>query len=187
MGNPTNVINLRQSLAEFEAQYEAEFVTTKIDPPYLSLLPADIRERVSSLYGNTNDDFVRRVVEYVPRSMYDNRGSPIRTASIAGSGGTGDFEIDVHSAYGDLKALRVVSVGGASSDIRIQLFRNASRTDQVYSSLLSVDPSTQYTDRNPGTMIGNDFSVLENRKLYGRITNNGSTSQFDVEVLFWGL
>ena len=187
MGHATNVINLRQSLAEFEAQYEAEFVTTKIDPPYLALLPADIRERVSALYGNSNDDFVRRVVEQVPREMYNNAGSPIEVASIAGSGGTGTFEADVHAAYGDLKALRVVSVGGASSDIRIQFYRDASRTDQVYSSLLSVDPSTQYVDRNPGTMIGNDLSTLEDRKLYGKITNNGSTSAFRVELILWGL
>jgi hypothetical protein len=111
---------------------------------------------------------------------YDNRGDALTTGSATASGGTVDFDFDVVVSYGEMKFLRVVT-----ADATVQFFRDSGRTDEIYDAE-NVDPSTQYTDRNPATMMGNDGSNLASNTMYGRITNNDAgAATFDVELVFW--
>lgn len=121
------------------------------------------------------------------RGLVDTRGTPESLGPIADSGGTDTFEIDCPAEDMELLFLRVVATGSLCDDVTIEFFRDAARTDQVY-ALENVDPSTQYTDRNPATVVGDDGSSLENSTLYGRMTNNSaSTDSFEIELVARGI
>ena len=123
----------------------------------------------------------------IVRETFDNRGSATTTGSATASGGTVDFTLAVGSAYGTLQFLRIVTATGTCADATVQFFRDAGRTDEIYDAQ-NKDPSTQYTDRVPATMMGDDGTGLASNTMYGRITNNDAGSAtFDVEAVFWGV
>jgi len=116
---------------------------------------------------------------------FDNRGSPIVTGAV-GPAGQADFTIAAGAGYVTSQFLRVVTGTGVCADANVQFFRDSLRTVQVYSAL-NKDPSTQYTDRNPATLMGDDGSALELDTLYGRITkNDAGTATFEIEAVLWG-
>lgn len=118
--------------------------------------------------------------------LVDSRGSPLVTPSVSAGGGTHDFTISVGQAYAVMNLLRVASNGGLSDDMTLQFFRDAARTDEIYNSG-SQDPSTQYSDRTPATLIGDSGAALASDTLYGRITNDAlAASTFNIEVVLWG-
>jgi len=123
----------------------------------------------------------------VVRETFDNRSAPVTTGSASASGGTVDFTISAGAAYVTLQFLRVVTATGTCADATVQFFRDAGRTDEIYDAQ-NKDPSTQYTDRVPATMMGNDGSGLASNTMYGRITNNDAgAATFDVEAVLWGV
>ena len=121
------------------------------------------------------------------REKLDTRGSATTTGTATGAGGTVDFTIAAGAAYVTMQFLRVTVATGTCADATVQFFRDAARTDEIYDAE-NQDPSTQFTDRNPATMVGNDGSALASNTLYGRITNNDAgDATFDVEVILWGV
>lgn len=122
----------------------------------------------------------------IVRETVDTRGSALTTGTAV-SGGSVDFTISAGAAYVTLQFLRVVTATGTCADATIQFFRDAARTDEIYDAQ-NKDPSTQYADRVPGTMVGNDGTGLASNTLYGRIGNNDAgDATFDVEVILWGV
>ena len=98
-----------------------------------------------------------------------------------------DFTFAAGAAYVTLLLLRVVTATGTCADATIQFFRDAARTDEIYDAE-NKDPSTQFTDRTPATMMGNDGTGLASNIMYGRITNNDAgAATFDVEAVLWGV
>jgi len=116
---------------------------------------------------------------------FDNRGSPVVTGAV-GPAGQADFTIAAGAGYVAQQFLRVVTATGTCANANVQFFRDSARTDEVYSAL-NKDPSTQYTDRNPATLMGDDGSALQSDTLYGRITkNDAGTATFEIEAVLWG-
>lgn len=207
MANPTaTAIDIFQTLAAFDAQFDEEFVRLKIDPPGKEVSRDQIFKRDGEILGNLQDDAIRRLVKSIPRRSFDNRQSiasalreppaapVIATASIPNAGGTGDFTIDARIADGQVLAIRVVSVSGLSALIDIELFVDAARLLSAYRAL-AVDPSTAFVDGTPFALmhIGppgspGDLAPLEARTVYGRITNNGAAaSLFEIEAVIEGI
>lgn len=123
----------------------------------------------------------------IVRETFDNRGSATTTGSAAASGGTVDFTLGAGAAYGTMQFLRVVTATGTCASATVQFFRDAGRTDEIYKAE-NVDTSTQYSDRNPSTMMGDDGSGLASNTMYGRITNNDAgAATFDIEAVIWGV
>lgn len=120
--------------------------------------------------------------------LVDSFGTPLVTGNATASGGTVDFTIVAGSTAtvrAVLQHLRLVA-NGTCADATIQFFRDAARTVEVYSAF-GVDPSTEFVDRTPATLRGDDGTALESGTVYGRITNNDAgDSTFDVEVELWG-
>lgn len=113
--------------------------------------------------------------------LVDTIGSPLVTGSASG-GGTVDFTISAGASRCRLDFLRLVS-NGPSLDSTLRMYRDAARTDEIY-AVENVDASTQFTDRNTASLMGDDGSTLENQTLYGRIFNNDVTaSTYDIEVV----
>jgi hypothetical protein len=120
------------------------------------------------------------------QEIVDLRGAPVVTGTATGSGGTVDFQINTTADYAAMQFLRVVTNTGTCADATIELFRNAGRTDQVYRAE-NKDTSTQFTDRTPATLLGDDGSNLDGVAVYGRVTNNDALdATFAIEVIFWG-
>ncbi len=117
--------------------------------------------------------------------LLDNRGSPTATGAVA-MGGLADFTLAAGAGYVSMQFLRVVTASGTCANANVQFFRDAARTVQVYSAL-NKNPSTQYTDRNPAALLGDDGADLELDTLYGRITKNDTgTATFEIEAVLWG-
>jgi hypothetical protein len=117
-----------------------------------------------------------------PVPLVDTIGSPLVTASAAGSGGTVDFTIAVGAGRCRMDFLRLVS-NGPSLNSTLRMYRDAARTEEIY-AIENVDASTQFTDRNTATLMGDDGVNLDSNTLYGRITNNDVTaSTYDIEVI----
>jgi len=115
---------------------------------------------------------------------FDNRGAAISTGSIAGAG-SADFETNVGASYGEMKWLRVSATAGASTDVNIVGYRDSLRTDEIYRSD-TKDPTTQFTDRTPATLLGDDGTALESNTVYWTIENDGGTAvTLDFELVFW--
>jgi len=115
---------------------------------------------------------------------FDNRGAPISTGSIAGAG-SADFETNVSASYGEMKFLRVSATAGASTDVNIIGYRDVGRTDEIYRSD-TKDPTTQFTDRVPATLVGDDGTALESNTVYWTIENDAGTAvTLDFELVFW--
>jgi len=117
---------------------------------------------------------------------FDNRGAPISTGSIAGAG-SADFETNVSASYGEMKFLRVSATAGASTDVNIIGYRDSARTvaGEIYRSD-TKDPTTQFTDRVPATLVGNDGTALESNTVYWTIENDAGTAvTLDFELVFW--
>jgi len=200
MANTTDALNIYLDLAAFDALYAQEFLKAKIDPPGLEVTVDQIYRRDGKLLGNLQDDLVRRVVSSVARRSFDNRqaiaadlreplGVTLLTVGpIANAGGVGDFTIPARIASGTLEWLRLVSTGGLSANVILELFVDAARTELAYQAS-GVDPSVAYVEGTPVTLIGNVTGAnLEARTLYGRITNNGGASSvFELEAVIKGI
>lgn len=120
------------------------------------------------------------------QEIVDLRGAPVVTGIATGSGGIIDFQINTMADYVAMQFLRVVTNTGACADATIELFQDAGRTDQVYRAE-NKDTSTQFTDRTPATLLGDDGSDLDGAAVYGRVTNNDALdATFAIEVIFWG-
>jgi len=150
------------------------------------LVATNISWRVQYRTTNTISNSAAAAVTGIVRETLDTRGSPIVTGSAAGGGGIVDFSIVVGSAYISLPFLRVVTATGTCSDATITFFRDASRTDTIYSQA-NVDTSLEYSDRSNSALLGDSGAGLEANTLYCRIANNdGGIATFSVEVVSWG-
>ncbi len=182
----SNTVNVQASLADFKTAEVDRFAATKVDK--INRVAALVRRWVGAIWGNGVDDFILRVIELFPRIMHDTLAAPQTTATAANGGGTVDFTLDMNGAEsGTLKFLRIVSVGGLTAVITVQLFADAARTVEVYNAA-GVDPSTQYVERTPAFLLGDAVVTLEAGTVYGRITNNGAAgSTFTVQAVCEGV
>lgn len=198
MSNPSNSINVHQSLAAFRTAYEELFVTLKIDQKGKEVALENIREKIGQLWGNAADDMVLRLIQLFPRRFYDNRqaiasasrvpaaASAIATAGL-GAAGQFDFTITTGLASGTMLWAKLVSSGGTpSADADLELFSDSGRTLRIYAAE-NVDPSTAFVEGTPAAMIPDAGGNLDG-SIYGRITNNaGAASDFALELVLEGI
>ena len=190
MATATNIIDIQQGLAAFKAQYIQQLVL-KLDKQGREATLAELEAAAGQLWGNFIEDVLRRILEFAPRRMLDNRAAPLVTASAAMSGGTVDFELDPKSTNGRGVWLHVVS-DAASVGGTVEFFADAARSKLVYQSDIAAGDPPVATDTlhdgTPWTAISEDGSDLEAGKLYGTITNDGgSNSTYTVQMIFEGL
>lgn len=117
----------------------------------------------------------------------------ISTGSIA-MGADGLFTVPADAPSGPCTALRVVSVAAASTNFDVQFYTDSARTKLCYRALqvnraaasVYVD-GTEFVLMYTGTSAApGDLSNLEADTLYGKITNNGPASDFQIEAVIEG-
>lgn len=112
---------------------------------------------------------------------FDNRGEATLTDTATSGGGTVDFSIVIGFETPDVQYLRIVARGN-TVDSDVQLFRDAARSDQIYQAINQDMFTSAYVDTDPWPAY--NTSNLENRTIYGTITNNGGNdSQYDIEMV----
>ena len=198
MSNPTSVIVLTDSLAQFLARtnqfgeanqdlIQQKFNKAQDDGSTSPVFAAlESRSRAVAQWANMVDDLILAVFQTgggLTGIAFDNRGSPVVTPQAVSGGGTADFTIDVGRDFGVGIYLRAVSNASSVGGI-IQLFRDVARTDFVYQgTFVGVD----HIERTPFTAMGDDGSNLESTTLYGRMTNSGGIdSTYNVELVMQG-
>lgn len=199
MANPTKT-DFNKALAAFLAfgDNAAIFEIKKVDPSGGEVDASGIRSNAGVLWPDGMDDLLQYILQRVPRRRYDNRqvvasadrlpaAAPVILTGTVAPAGTADFSIADVCTDGKLLFLRVVATGALSDNVKVQLFRDAARTVEIY-AVVGVDPSTQFTDRNPATLMGDDGATLENRTIYGRLTNNAASGDdFEIEAVVEGV
>lgn len=113
---------------------------------------------------------------------YDNRSSPIVTASAASGGGTLEGEIELTDGVLLGKFLHFTA-NGNTNDTTLEMFADAARTRVLYLKE-NFDAFTEpFVDGTPFALFDLEGN-LEDATLYYRVTNNGGTSStYDIVLV----
>ena len=175
---------------------ESELLTNKQDATGREATRAQSQTVATKHWGNFVDNVMNFVQKFFTRTTFDNRtaegGTAVLTGIATSGGGTSDFEVDVACAQGQIVWLKLRSLSGPTSvGGKLEFFNNSLRTVKVVDiDIEAGNPPVASDTVIVGfaiALIADTGANLPDRKLYGRVTNDGATdSDYALEMVVQG-
>lgn len=135
---------------------------------------------------NQQDADVQSLVDRTPYKFFSLTGSDKTVTQSAAISGSVTGSIDVGISYGIMMGLRVKANSETLSST-IEFFADEAMSDRIYLASSKDCYTSGHIDRTAWGIFSFTNTVLENSKLYYKITNNGSNaSTYDIEVVGHG-